>query len=67
MTDLAVNLEKLTSECTPAPMSEDVFFKASASLKVLNGFGAEVLQNALGNLADDLIVDITSSDSGGFV
>ena len=59
VTDLSVNFEKLTSECTPAPMSGDVLFKASASLKVPKGLSIDILQNALENLADDLIVDIT--------
>ena len=59
VTDLAVNFEKLTSECAPAPMSGDVLFKASASLKVPQGLSVDLLQNALENIADDLIVDIT--------
>ena len=59
VTDLAVNFEKLTSECAPAPMSGNVLFKASASLKVPQGLSVDLLQNALENLADDLIVDIT--------
>ena len=59
VTDLSVNFEKLTSECTPAPMSGDVLFKASASLKIPQGLSVDLLRNALENLADDLIVDIT--------
>ena len=59
VTDLAVNFEKLTSECAPAPMSGNVLFKASASLKVPQGLSVDLLQNALENIADDLIVDIT--------
>ena len=59
VTALAVNFEKLTSECAPAPMSGDVLFKASASLKVPRGLSVDLLQNALENIADDLIVDIT--------
>ena len=58
VTDLAVNFEKLTSECAPAPMSGNVLFKASASLKVPQGLSVDLLQNALENIADDLIVDI---------
>ena len=59
VTDLAVNFEKLTSECMPAPMSGGVLFKASASLKVPQGLSVDLLQSALENIADDLIVDIT--------
>ena len=58
VTDLAVNFEKLTSECAPAPMSGDALFKASASLKIPKGVSVELLKRALENLADDLIVDI---------
>ena len=58
VTDLAVNFEKLTSECTPAPMSGDALFKASASLKIPHGMTVDLLQHALEKLADDLIVDI---------
>tara|TARA_Y100000814_G_scaffold182126_1_gene133112 strand:- start:207 stop:713 length:507 start_codon:yes stop_codon:yes gene_type:complete len=59
VTDLAVNFEKLTSECMPAPMSGDVLFKASASLKVPQGLSVDLLQSALESIADDLIVDVT--------
>ena len=58
VTDLAVNFEKLTSECAPAPMSGDALFKASASLKIPKGVSVDRLKRALENLADDLIVDI---------
>ena len=58
VTDLAINFEKLTSERTPAPMSGDALFKASASLKIPKGVSVDLLKRALENLADDLIVDI---------
>jgi glycine cleavage system regulatory protein len=58
VTDLAVNFEKLTSECVPAPMSGDALFKASASLKIPQGVSVDLLKHALENLADDLIVEI---------
>ena len=58
VTDLAVNFEKLTSECAPAPMSGGALFKASASLKIPKGVSVDLLKRALENLADDLIVDI---------
>ena len=58
VTDLAVNFEKLTSECAPAPMSGDALFKASASLKIPQGVSVDLLKHALENLADDLIVEI---------
>ena len=58
VTDLAVNFEKLTSECAPAPMSGDALFKASASLKIPQGESIDLLKHALEKLADDLIVEI---------
>ena len=42
----------------PAPMAGDILFKASASLKVPDGLSIDILQQALENLADDLIVEI---------
>jgi len=55
---LSVNVEKLSSECVPAPMSGETLFKASALLKVPEGLGLEDLQNELEGLADDLIVEL---------
>ena len=55
---LSVNVEKLSSECVPAPMSGEALFKASALLKVPEGLGLEDLQNELEGLADDLIVEL---------
>ncbi|HJN95710.1 MAG: glycine cleavage system protein R [Gammaproteobacteria bacterium] len=55
---LSVNVEKLTSECAPAPMSGDALFKASALLKVPEGLDLEDLQSELEGLADDLIVEL---------
>jgi glycine cleavage system regulatory protein len=58
VTELSVNFEQLNTECMPAPMAGDILFKASASLKVPDGLSIDVLQQALENLADDLIVEI---------
>ncbi len=55
---LSVNVEKLTSECAPAPMSGDALFKASALLKVPEGLDLEDLQSELEGLADDLIAEL---------
>ena len=56
--ELSVNFEQLNTECMPAPMAGDILFKASASLKVPDGLSIDILQQALENLADDLIVEI---------
>ena len=58
VTELSVNFEQLNTECTPAPMAGDILFRASASLKVPDGLSIDVLQEALENLADDLIVEV---------
>lgn len=55
---LGINVEDLETECVPAPMSGDILFKASASLKVPAEVELATLQSALEKLADDLIVDI---------
>ena len=58
VTELSVNFEQLNTECMPAPMAGDILFRASASLKVPDELSIDVLQEALENLADDLIVEI---------
>ncbi len=55
---LGINVERLNTECTPAPMSSDTLFKASAILEVPDNVALEQLQEQLERLADDLIVEI---------
>lgn len=55
---LGINVERLNTECSPAPMSADVLFKADAILEVPEGVALEQLQDRLERLADDLIVEI---------
>jgi len=55
---LAVNVEELSTECVPAPMSGESLFKASAKLKVPSHLELDELQQALEGLADDLIVEM---------
>lgn len=55
---LGINVERLNTECSPAPMSSDALFKASAILEVPENVALEHLQEKLEKLADDLIVDI---------
>ena len=55
---LGINVERLNTECTPAPMSSDALFKAKAILEVPEGVALEQLQDRLEQLADDLIVEI---------
>tara|TARA_B100001250_G_scaffold168036_1_gene144706 strand:- start:153 stop:665 length:513 start_codon:yes stop_codon:yes gene_type:complete len=55
---LSVNFEQLTTECTPAPMSGDILFKAVANLTLPRNLDIDVLREGLEKLADDLIVEI---------
>ena len=55
---LSVNFEQLTTECTPAPMSGDVLFKAIANLTLPRNLDIDVLREDLEKLTDDLIVEI---------
>ena len=58
---LSINVEQLSTECSPAPMSNDVLFKAKASLKIPADLDLDVLQKEIERLADDLIVEIQLS------
>ena len=55
---LSVNVEQLSTRCEPAPMSSDILFRTSASLKVPQDVSLEDLQRCLERLADDLMVEI---------
>ena len=55
---LGVNVEELTTDCDPAPMSGDMLFKAVAKINVPNNITDGQLVEALEELADDLIVEI---------
>lgn len=55
---LSVNVEKLNTQCVPAPMSGELLFKAEALLRVPINLELDRLQIELERLADDLIVEI---------
>ena len=55
---LSVNVEQLSTRCESAPMSSDILFRTSASLKVPQDVSLEDLQRCLERLADDLMVEI---------
>ena len=61
LTSLSVNVEQLSTDCVPAPMTSEVLFKAKANLKVPVGLKLEVLQQEIERLADDLIVEMQLS------
>lgn len=58
LSGLAVNVEQLTTECEPAPMSGDILFRARATLRVPSNVSLEELQSTLEKLADDLMVEV---------
>lgn len=53
-----VNVENLETDCSSAPMSGETLFHARARLRVPAGLSLDELQQALEQIADDLIVDI---------
>ncbi|MEH6498499.1 MAG: ACT domain-containing protein [Pseudoalteromonas distincta] len=54
-----VNVEKLETECSAAPMSSDLLFKARADLGIYPQTDLDALRNDLENLADDLMVELS--------
>ena len=58
LAELGVNLERLTTEVAPAPMSSEPLFHAEALLAVPLGLTLDVLQARLEDLADDLMVEL---------
>lgn len=59
---LSVNVEQLNTECVPAPMSGGPLFKTRAILRVPGEMALENLQDELEGLADDLMVEIKSTE-----
>lgn len=58
-----VNVEELETECTSAPMSGELLFRARARLRLPPETSARELREALEKLADELMVDISLADS----
>ena len=54
-----VNVERLTTDVRPAPMSSETLFHAEATLAVPLSLSLETLQERLETLADDLMVELT--------
>lgn len=53
-----INVESLTTEVLPAPMSSDLLFCAEALLGVPPGMSLQLLREHLEALADDLMVEL---------
>ena len=57
-----VNVDELESECESAPMSGGMLFKARASLRVPAEVSIDALREALEEIANDLMVDLSLDD-----
>jgi glycine cleavage system regulatory protein len=57
-----VNVEELETECTSAPMSGELLFRARARLRLPTETSALELREALEKLADELMVDVSFAD-----
>ena len=58
LADLGVNVERLTTEVLPAPMSSEPLFHAEALLALPLTLSLDTLQAKLESLADDLMVEL---------
>jgi glycine cleavage system regulatory protein len=59
-----VNVERLSTECAPAPMAGDRLFRMTALLQSPSAVQVDALRHELESLANDLMVDITLADTG---
>jgi len=57
-----VNLERLSTDVRPAPISGDPLFSAEALLQVPSTLSLDKLQASLETLADDLMVELRSEE-----
>lgn len=58
LASLMVNVEELTTDCTPAPMSGDLLFNAKLKVSIPDSLDNAKLSASLEELADDLMVEI---------
>ena len=59
LSNLSINLEELATEVSPAPMSGELTFSAIARVSMPEGLSTDTVQNALEQLSDDLMVELT--------
>jgi glycine cleavage system regulatory protein len=64
LASVGVNVAELATECTPAPMSGETLFKATARLHLPDSCSEDVLREALEKIAADLMVDIALAEPG---
>lgn len=58
LASLQINVEELTTDCTPAPMSSELLFNAKAKVSIPDNVADALLRDRLEALADDLMVEI---------
>ncbi|MGN8261329.1 glycine cleavage system protein R [Pseudomonas sp. SMSB3] len=58
LAEQGVNVERLSTEVTPAPMSNEALFRADALLALPLTLSLDELQRRLEGLADDLMVEL---------
>jgi glycine cleavage system regulatory protein len=63
LTSRHINVDELITECTSAPMSGEILFTAKASLRIPLGSPMDEIQDALEEIADDLMVELTLGDT----
>jgi glycine cleavage system regulatory protein len=61
LSKLGVNVEELSTNCEPAPMSNELLFRARAQISIPQGVNEEQVAEALEELADDLMVELQTS------
>lgn len=58
LSKLGVNVEELSTSCEPAPMSNELLFRAHAQISIPEGLSDGQIAEALEELADDLMVEL---------
>ena len=59
----SINVDELLTECSSAPMSGEILFIAKVRLRIPQGAPLDELHDALEEIADDLMVEITLGES----
>jgi len=65
LAQLGVNVEELTSACESAPMSAEMLFRAKATVRLPSSVSLRQLQQALEQIATELMVDIRETEKPG--
>ena len=63
LSERGINVDELSTECTSAPMSGGDLFRVSALIACPPGVALDDLRAALERVANDLMVDISLSET----